>query len=108
MQVRERGFVTAEEVAKLAGVSRSAVSRTFTDGGSVSDATRKKVLHAAEVLGYHVNHLARGLSHERSNIVCLVVSDMSTPYQARMLDITTETLQASGKIAMVITTTGDA
>ena len=31
MEIRERSFVTAEEVAKLAGVSRSAVSRTFTD-----------------------------------------------------------------------------
>ena len=108
MQVRERGFVTAEEVAKLAGVSRSAVSRTFTDGGSVSEATRKKVMQAADILGYHVNHLARGLSHERSNIVCLVVSDISTPYQAHMLDVTTEKLQSIGRIAVVINTMGDA
>ncbi|WP_108462516.1 substrate-binding domain-containing protein [Devosia naphthalenivorans] len=107
MEVRERSFVKAEEVAKLAGVSRSAVSRTFTDGASVSEVTRKKVLAAAEALGYHVNHLARGLSHERSNIVCLLVSDISTPYQARMIDIATQKLQSIGKIAMVINTTGE-
>lgn len=59
MYTKERGFVSAEQVAQLAGVSRSAVSRTFTDGASVSEATRKKVQQAAEFLGYHVNHLAR-------------------------------------------------
>ena len=108
MEIRERSFVKAEEVAKLAGVSRSAVSRTFTDGASVSEATRKKVLEAAETLGYHVNHLARGLSHERSNIVCLVVSEVSNPYQAQMIDIVTKKLQSIGKIAMLINTVGNA
>lgn len=54
-------FVSAEQVAQLAGVSRSAVSRTFTPGASVAPATREKVLRAAEELGYHVNDLARGV-----------------------------------------------
>jgi DNA-binding LacI/PurR family transcriptional regulator len=107
MDTKERTFVSADEVARLAGVSRSAVSRTFTDGASVSDAMRKKVMRAAEKLGYHVNHLARGLSHERSGIVCLVVADIPTPYQGRMLDVTTRHLQAIGKIGMVINTTGE-
>lgn len=53
-----RSFVSAQMVADRAGVSRSAVSRTFTDGASVSAATRRKVLSAANDLGYHVNHLA--------------------------------------------------
>ncbi|WP_244664805.1 LacI family DNA-binding transcriptional regulator [Candidatus Symbiopectobacterium sp. 'North America'] len=44
----------------MAGVSRSAVSRTFTPGSSVSAETRRKVLAAAQTLNYHVNHLARG------------------------------------------------
>ncbi|MDX1736913.1 MAG: LacI family DNA-binding transcriptional regulator, partial [Alphaproteobacteria bacterium] len=44
--------VNSYDVAKLAGVSRSAVSRTFTNGASVSKETRNKVLKAAEELGY--------------------------------------------------------
>lgn len=108
MYTKERGFVSAEQVAQLAGVSRSAVSRTFTDGASVSEATRKKVQQAAEFLGYHVNHLARGLSHERSNIVGIVVADMQTPYQARMIELVTRRLQDVGKVGMVINTSGDA
>ena len=54
-----RSFVSARMVAERAGVSRSAVSRTFTDGASVSDATRRKVMEAAggslaaDALGLH-------------------------------------------------------
>jgi len=106
-EIRSRSFVSAQKVADLAGVSRSAVSRTFTDGASVSDATRRKVLSAATTLGYHVNHLARGLIQDRSNIVCLVVSDITTPFRARMLEALTRRLQAIDKVAMVINTGGD-
>ena len=42
--------ISAHKVAELAGVSRSAVSRTFTEGASVSASTRRKVLAAAEKL----------------------------------------------------------
>jgi DNA-binding LacI/PurR family transcriptional regulator len=104
---RSRSFVSAQEVAELAGVSRSAVSRTFTDGASVSDATRRKVLRAADQLGYHVNHLARSLIQEQSGIVCLIVADVATPYQARMLDALTRRLQSIGRVAMVINTSGE-
>lgn len=99
-------FVNARAVAERAGVSRSAVSRTFTTGASVSEATRRKVLQAAQDLGYHVNHLARGL-RERSNIVCLVVADMTTPIRAKLVDVLTRKLQAAGKITMVINTETD-
>ncbi|HET9067560.1 MAG TPA: substrate-binding domain-containing protein [Amaricoccus sp.] len=104
---RNRSFVSAQEVARVAGVSRSAVSRTFTDGASVSEATRRKVLEAADRLGYHVNHLARSLIQEQSGIVCLIVADMGTPYQARMLDALSRRLQAIGRVAMVINTSGE-
>ena len=103
---KPRSFVSAQMVADRAGVSRSAVSRTFTDGASVSEATRRKVLEAATALGYHVNHLARGL-REGSNIVCLVVADMTTPIRARLVDVLTRKLQAAGKVTMVINTGTD-
>ena len=88
-ETRPRSFVSARMVAERAGVSRSAVSRTFTDGASVSEGTRRKVLTAASELGYHVNHLARGLIYDRSSIVCLVVSDLTTPIRAHMVDVLT-------------------
>lgn len=102
-----KSFASAQQVADLAGVSRSAVSRTFTDGASVSEATRRKVLAAAETLGYHVNHLARSLTHERSGIICLVAADLNTPYQAKILEALTRHLQQIDKVAMVINTSGE-
>ena len=100
----QRDFVSAEEVAQRAGVSRSAVSRAFTPGASVSEATRQKVLQAAEELGYQVNHLARGLMRNESGIVCLIVSDVATPYRSALLRELTLHLQLAGKVAMLINT----
>lgn len=82
-----RGFVTAEEVAKKAGVSRSAVSRTFTPGGSVSKAVRRKVLKAAHELGYRVNRLAQGLNNDRSNLIGVVGANLSSPFISKQLDL---------------------
>lgn len=101
-----KSFVSAQQVAVRAGVSRSAVSRTFTDGASVSPATRQRVLEAAEALGYHVNHLARGLMRDTSNIVSLVVADIHTPHQGKMIEALTRRLQAANKVAMVINSSG--
>ncbi|OWV84460.1 LacI family DNA-binding transcriptional regulator [Rhizobium sp. R693] len=100
----EKVFVSAQEVADRAGVSRSAVSRTFTPGASVSAETRRRVLEAAEELGYHVNELARGLMRNESGIVCLIVSDVATPYRSALLRELTLLLQNTGKVAMLINT----
>ena len=101
-----RAFISAREVAARAGVSRSAVSRTFTPGASVSAETRQRVLAAAAELGYHVNHLARGLMLRETGIVCLIVSDIESPQQARLVRAITGALQDAGKVAMVLSIEG--
>ena len=67
MSEKSKNWVKAEDVARLAGVSRSAVSRTFTPGASVAEKTRQKVLAAAEELGYQVNIIARAMNTGSSN-----------------------------------------
>jgi len=104
--LKQKTVASAAEVARLAGVSRSAVSRTFTPGASVSEETRQRVLEAANTLNYHVNHLARGLSNERSRPVCLLGANLNAPYQARLLDALTQKLQQAGRAVMVINTSG--
>lgn len=98
---------SATEVARLAGVSRSAVSRTFTDGASVSAKTREKVLAAAAELNYHVNHLARSISKEKSRPVCLLAANLDKPYHNLLLDALTRQLQADGRMVMIINVTSD-
>ena len=77
--------VRSVDVAKLAGVSRSAVSRTFTPNAYVSPETREKVLKASEALGYHPNVLARSLITRRSGIVGVVSTDLDNPFYAEIL-----------------------
>jgi DNA-binding LacI/PurR family transcriptional regulator len=66
--------VTSLQVAELAGVSQSAVSRVFTPGSSVSKKTAEKVRAAAQKLGYRPNILARSLKSGKSRIIGLVVA----------------------------------
>lgn len=95
-------FVTAAEIAERAGVSRSAVSRTFTPGASVSDPVRARVLEAAGELGYRVNRLARSLNHARSNIVGLVVADLQQPFHAECLATLSTALLEDGFQCMLL------
>jgi DNA-binding LacI/PurR family transcriptional regulator len=78
-------WITAADVARKAGVSRSAVSRTFTEGASVSPETREKVQRAAEALGYQVNMLARSMIQRQSNLVGVVVKGFSDPFLQSLL-----------------------
>ncbi|WP_275634733.1 LacI family DNA-binding transcriptional regulator [Psychromarinibacter halotolerans] len=97
-----RGGVSAKDVAKAAGVSRAAVSRAFTPGASISAETRKKVMKAADTLGYQVNHLARGLIRSETGIVALIAAELATPYRSALLAALSERLQEAGKVAMLI------
>ena len=65
-------IVTLKDVAELAGVSRSAVSRTYTEGASVSLKTREKVKKAALELWYSPNALASSLTTGRTKMIGLV------------------------------------
>ncbi len=71
MSINKQRYVSAQDVARRAGVSRSAVSRSFTPGASVSAETYTKVMAAAQELGYQVNDLARGLLANSSRLVGL-------------------------------------
>lgn len=97
-----RTFVTAEEVAKRAGVSRSAVSRTFTPGASVSKTVRRKVLKAARELGYRVNRLAQVLNNDRSNLIGVVGANLSSPFISKQLDLLSIGLLRQGKQCLLL------
>jgi DNA-binding LacI/PurR family transcriptional regulator len=90
------GWVTAADVARLAGVSRSAVSRTFTEGASVAPDTRAKVLKAAEELGYQVNMLARSMIQRQTNLVGVVVAGFDNPFLMSLLGPLTHYLALHG------------
>lgn len=88
--------ITLKEVAESAGVSRSAVSRTFTEGASVSLKTRKKVEKAARELGYSPNALASSLTTGRTKLIGLISNNFHNPLFLEVFDLFTRRLQEKG------------
>lgn len=87
---------TSLDVARLAQVSQSAVSRTFTPGASVSQATRVKVEAAARKLGYRPNAIARTLITRRSRIIGVVMSYLENQFYPVVLEKLSQRLQRDG------------
>lgn len=88
--------ITLRDVAMKAGVSPSAVSRTFTTGASVSPRTRAKVEQAARELGYSPNVLARSLTTRRTKLIGLVANNFRNPIFLDIFDHFTRGLQDRG------------
>lgn len=88
--------VTLKEVAALAGVSKSAVSRCFTEGASISPATRAKINKAADQLGYRPNALASSLTTGRTKLIGLVSNNFQNPIFLQVFDLFTRALQERG------------
>jgi DNA-binding LacI/PurR family transcriptional regulator len=70
------------DVAKLAGVSQSTVSRVLTASStliSISDDTTRKVLDAVDQLGYRPNQTARSLRGLKTNMIAVMIADITNP-----------------------------
>lgn len=76
--------ITLKDVAAMANVSRATAARALNSYGYVSDDTAKKVLDAAEKLGYRSNRLAQALRNGQLPIVGCVLGDIQNPFFARI------------------------
>jgi DNA-binding LacI/PurR family transcriptional regulator len=99
--------VTLKDVAELAGVSRSAVSRTYTEGASVSAKTREKVIRAASNLGYSPNALASSLTTGRTKMIGLVSNNFHNPIFLEVFDLFTRGLQERGLRPLLVNLTDE-
>ena len=107
---RERvgaGRATLADVAALAGVSTSAVSRTFTTGASVSEATRAKVVEAASALRYRPNLAARSLMINRSQVVGVAITALDNQYYPAFLQALSERFAKIGYRLLLFITHGE-
>ncbi|CAA9571484.1 MAG: Monomeric sarcosine oxidase [uncultured Thermomicrobiales bacterium] len=89
------------DVARLAGVHQSTVSRAFSDDRRVSAKTRAKVLTAARRLGYTPNAIARSLITQQTGIVALVMASFTSPFQPYVLERFIRGLGAIGRQVLV-------
>lgn len=76
---------TAYDVARVAGVSQSAVSRAFTEGASISPATKVKVVEAARQLGYRPNNIARSLATQETRTIGVAISYLENQFYPMLL-----------------------
>lgn len=94
--------INAEAVALHAGVSRSAVSRTFTPGASVSPHMRERVMKSAQALGYQVNLIARTMNKGSSNFVGIITAGFENPFLASLLAPLTHHLSLHGLMPLLM------
>lgn len=76
---------TIKDVAKMADVSISTVSRVINDSKPVSPESRRRVLHAIDVLDYKPNEVARSLVTKKSNLIGVIVEDIGLNFISRIL-----------------------
>lgn len=94
---------TSIDVANAAGVAQSTVSRAFK-GEQVSAEVRRRVLQAAEQLGYRPSAIARSLSTQRTGIVGIVMADITSPFYPYVLDKFTQRLHELGMRVLLFNT----
>ncbi|MEG0051148.1 MAG: LacI family DNA-binding transcriptional regulator [Terrisporobacter sp.] len=97
--------VTSKDVAKLAGVSQSTVSRVFNPNSNreVKPDIKEIVLDAGKKLGYKPNIIARGLVSKKTNMVGVVVANPIGPFYSKIITELTSKLQQNGAQPLIFT-----
>ena len=76
---------TIKDVAKMAEVSISTVSRVINDSKPVSPEVRKRVLEVIDELGYKPNEVARTLVTKKSFLIGVIATDIGNSYVAQII-----------------------
>lgn len=94
--------VTVFDVAKAAGVSKSTVSLVLTRSDKVSDAAKEKVLKAIDETGYVYNRDAASMRSRKSNLVAIVINDLTNPYSAQLAVGLEKHIRQMGMFSMLV------
>lgn len=78
------GRVTIKDIARLAGVSVTTVSRAINNAPEINPETRERILELCQKEGYRINLLARSLISSRSNVIGVILPDISSPFHAAL------------------------
>lgn len=95
------------DVARLARVSKSAVSRAYNDG-YVAPEVRQRIFDAARKLRYRPSNAARALSTNRSNLIGLAITALDNQFYPELVDKLNDRLSLDGYRCVLFETHGDA
>src|SRR5471030_2413619 len=73
-------MATIKDVAEVAGITVTTVSRVLNNRGYISEKTRKKVYDAMQQLNYRPNEMARSLLRKKSNLIGLIIPTVAHPF----------------------------
>jgi LacI family transcriptional regulator, kdg operon repressor len=108
MRKKKTERVTIMDVAQVAGVSKTTVSRYLSGQYQIlSESTRDRIKAAIEQLNYRPNKMARGLKRDRSNLIGMVVADITNPYSTAVLRGAEDICKKKGYSMMVCNTDND-
>src|SRR5215213_817425 len=107
--VRPGAAVTLRDVARVAGVHPATVSRALNEEtrALVNEETARRVLSAAEELGYQPNPIARGLKTNRSYTIGVLVPDLTNPLFPPILRGIEDRLEPAGYTPLTANTDND-
>ncbi len=77
--------ITIKEIAELAGVSKATVSRVLNNSKPVSEDVRQRVLEVIDNTKFKPNAVARSLSLNKSNLIGIILPDLSNPVFSRII-----------------------
>lgn len=93
--------VSSRDVARVAGLSQSTVSRVINGHANVAPALRERVENAMQELGYVPNAAARSLITRRSDVIGLVISNITNAFFAELVDGATAQALSAGFSVML-------
>lgn len=102
--VQRPQVATMRDIARLAGVSQSTISRVLNDAPTrvpIAERTRERVLGAARQLGYRPNPLARGLRGAPTMLIGAVVRDITDPFFGGAIEALSVEARARGYNVML-------
>ena len=107
--VRAGAAVTLRDVARVAGVHPATVSRALNEEtrALVNEETARRVLSAAEELGYQPNPIARGLKTNRSYTIGVLIPDLTNPLFPPILRGIEDRLETAGYTPLIANTDND-
>ncbi|MHB1627868.1 MAG: LacI family DNA-binding transcriptional regulator [Bacilli bacterium] len=106
---KDTAFVTIGQVAQAAGVSKTTISRYISGQyDSLADSTRKKIEETIAALNYRPNQLARGLKRGRSNLIGVILADISNPFSTAIMRGVEDVAKLHGYSVVVWNTDNDA
>lgn len=100
LMVKVNKMINIWDVAKLAGVSKSTVSRVISDHGSVKPETREKVLAAMKELNYFPSYFAQGIRTGKTKTVAFIIPDTNNIFYNSVLAGAEAVLMANGYMVL--------